>query len=265
MGRYRAPDADARTAPFNAGRNPLGARKRADGALVVRFELPFHVWCGACNAHLAQGTRYNAHKRHAGEYLSTQVWAFRCKCVCGSWFEIRTDPQHARYVVHEGAREQNQDWDPAEHGGFAVYDTETAGRAPQSEAEFRADERKRAARLRELESLADSSGADPYARNAALRSSFRKDKRARTAQLEKDVALRDRLGWHHDRKLLPDATPRTSRRDVQSYTQQRLEAHKPCSSRPAAADLRTRLIANTRDKTDPFMQQIRRSLRTPRQ
>jgi hypothetical protein len=76
-------------------------------------------------------------------YYSTPIFSFRCKChLCSGWFEIQTDPQvrfpslfsawasaltHAplsqntRYVVVSGARRKEEDWDPAENGGFAVH------------------------------------------------------------------------------------------------------------------------------------------------
>lgn len=48
MGRYRPYDADPQKESFNArsGKHPLGnrARKLDQGALIVRFELPFNVW-----------------------------------------------------------------------------------------------------------------------------------------------------------------------------------------------------------------------------
>jgi coiled-coil domain-containing protein 130 len=90
------------------------------------------------------GVRYNAEKKKIGMYYSTPMFSFRCKChLCSGWFEIQTDPQvrsHAlfvhrwgrfcpnlvscvqntRYVVVSGARKKEEDWDPAENGGFAV-------------------------------------------------------------------------------------------------------------------------------------------------
>lgn len=64
--------------------------------------------------------RYNAQKKRVGNYHSTPIWAFRCKChLCSSWFEVRTDPANAAYVVHEGAKRQNDEWDPVANGGFA--------------------------------------------------------------------------------------------------------------------------------------------------
>ena len=96
--RYRPADQDPAKESFNsrAGRHPLGhrARKLDQGILVVRFELPFNIWCDACHNHIGQGVRYNAEKKQVGSYYTTPIWSFRCKChLCQNWFEIRTDPQ----------------------------------------------------------------------------------------------------------------------------------------------------------------------------
>lgn len=98
VGRYRPADQDPTKESFNsrAGRHPLGhrARKLDQGILVVRFELPFNIWCDACQNHIGQGVRYNAEKKQVGSYYTTPIWSFRCKChLCQNWFEIRTDPQ----------------------------------------------------------------------------------------------------------------------------------------------------------------------------
>ena len=40
------------------------------------------------------GVRYNAEKKKIGNYYSTPIYSFRCKChLCSGWFEIHTDPQ----------------------------------------------------------------------------------------------------------------------------------------------------------------------------
>lgn len=51
-----------------SGKHALGdrARKLDKGILIVRFELPFNIWCGGCNNHIGQGVRYNAEKRKVG-------------------------------------------------------------------------------------------------------------------------------------------------------------------------------------------------------
>ncbi len=40
------------------------------------------------------GVRYNAEKKKVGNYYSTAIYSFRCKChLCDGWFEIQTDPK----------------------------------------------------------------------------------------------------------------------------------------------------------------------------
>ena len=58
---------------------------------------------GTCNNHIGMGVRYNAEKKKIGNYYSTPIFAFRCKChLCDGWFTIQTDPKNTRYVVTEG-------------------------------------------------------------------------------------------------------------------------------------------------------------------
>ena len=49
---------------------------------------------GTCNNHIGMGVRYNAEKKKIGNYYSTPIYSFRCKChLCDGWFEIQTDPK----------------------------------------------------------------------------------------------------------------------------------------------------------------------------
>ena len=40
---------------------------------VCRFEMPYHIWCGGCEAMIAKGVRFNAEKKQVGNYFSTKV------------------------------------------------------------------------------------------------------------------------------------------------------------------------------------------------
>jgi len=49
---------------------------------------------GTCDNHIGMGVRYNAEKKKIGNYYSTPIYSFRCKChLCSGWFEIQTDPK----------------------------------------------------------------------------------------------------------------------------------------------------------------------------
>ena len=67
---------------------------KGDGSVTIRFEMPFNIWCGGCNAHIAMGVRFNAQKKQVGDYFTTPIFSFRMKCPqCPNWFEIQTDPK----------------------------------------------------------------------------------------------------------------------------------------------------------------------------
>lgn len=92
---------------FNNSHGALGdrARKLDQGILIIRFEMPFNVWCSGCNHLIGKGVRFNAEKRQVGQYHSTRVWAFtmRAPC-CQQQIVVHTDPKHGEYVVVSGAR-----------------------------------------------------------------------------------------------------------------------------------------------------------------
>ncbi|EST06864.1 CWC16 protein [Kalmanozyma brasiliensis GHG001] len=280
MGRYRPPTSDPRTDAFNTT-NPLSRRTRPDGALVVRFELPFNVFCAHCARHIAQGVRFNAEKRQVGEYLSSKIWGFTCKCTCGGRFEIRTDPENARYVVGEGAKRQEQEWDPEENGGHPIYDSEAKADAQgkqdafavvekQTKEKSKAKERQK--RLEELEQEQERTWSDPYSVNARLRSGFRNEKRARVEQLGRDLELKRRIGWSEE-SVLVHRTPRSDVRDGKAWEEARRRTRdangskagsastktndSKANSTTAAQRLRTTLVANTVKKQDPFLRQMR--------
>ncbi|KAG5438938.1 hypothetical protein PCANB_002268 [Pneumocystis canis] len=71
------------------GTHALGnrARKLDKGILIVRFELPYSIWCESCNAHVGQGVRFNAEKK-----------------------------RNTEYVVISGAKKKNEEWDTSDVG-----------------------------------------------------------------------------------------------------------------------------------------------------
>ena len=95
-----------------ANSNPLGVRGKrykTEGILVVRFEMPFNVFCNGCNKHVAKGVRFNANKKANGKYLSTILYEFSMKCsTCSTIFIIQTDPKNADYLVIEGCKRQTE-------------------------------------------------------------------------------------------------------------------------------------------------------------
>ncbi|KLT39605.1 DUF572-domain-containing protein [Cutaneotrichosporon oleaginosum] len=212
--RYIPPDFDPRkTSTLNAHqgkKHALGKRAKDidKGVLVVRFELPFNIWCGTCNQnHIGAGVRYNAQKKKVGNYYSTPIYAFRCKChLCSGWFEIRTDPKNAAYVIEEGARRQDSDWNPEEHGGHAAWDTEGAQAAAgvdpdafstlEKDTDQVATARQTKTRLDELMAASDRLNADPWAVSRSLRARFREEKKEALRRQDAHDGVRERYALH---------------------------------------------------------------------
>ncbi|TFY62187.1 hypothetical protein EVJ58_g4020 [Rhodofomes roseus] len=205
--KYYPPDYDGeKHGSLNAyrGKHALGdrARKIDQGILIVRFELPFNIWCGTCNNHIGMGVRYNAEKKKIGNYYSTPMYSFRCKChLCDGWFEIQTDPQNTRYVVTSGARQKDEDWDPEENGGFAVHETNpNAGPVdPLAALEKSTDAQNyvnqvQVPRLESIQSLSDHYGTDPYSLSKKARKRFREEKKVEKAKQEFDDKLKSTYG-----------------------------------------------------------------------
>lgn len=235
MGRYVPPDQEGvLTANQASGKgHALGARASRlarEGVLVVRFEMPFAVWCGTCAPArlIGQGVRFNAEKRRVGSYYSTPVWAFRLRHAdCGGWLEVRTDPRNTAYVVTEGGRRRDTGDGEGKNGndgdgdgdgrgddslvasGDALLREQLANLAnpaeqqQQRETAFanlektiadRAALAAASARIDELGDVADRQWDDPYARNRALRGAFRAGRHRREAQARADDDLRARMG-----------------------------------------------------------------------
>ncbi|KAF2742783.1 DUF572-domain-containing protein [Sporormia fimetaria CBS 119925] len=199
MGRYYPPDTD-NPPRFNTTTHPLGSRasKLSQGLLTVRFELPFAVWCTTCKpeAIVGQGVRFNAQKRRIGSYHSTPIWAFRMKHTpCGGWWEIRTDPKNAEYVVHEGAR--RRDYGKAVEGeGEMKFLSEGERERRREDAFARLEGRKEESGVlkvgrERVEELLDvqEQWRDPYTANQKLRRRFR----VRRKELEKEEEVKEGL------------------------------------------------------------------------
>ncbi|KAK4047313.1 Protein saf4 [Microbotryomycetes sp. JL201] len=196
--KYYPPDYDPSHGSLNKyhGKHALGdrARKLDKGILIVRFELPFNIWCGNCNNHIGQGVRYNAEKsKH--------------------WFEIRTDPQNTRYVVHSGARQKNEEWDPAENGGI-VLDDKKDGEPPDAFAALEKSQKQKTKALSEaahLQALEDDRAAhwsDPYAASTILRNKFRKNKKVRLESEARAEDVRSKYGLGDAVQINDLRTPR---------------------------------------------------------
>lgn len=53
------------------------AAKLGQGILIIRFEMPFNIWCLGCHNHVGMGVRYNAEKKRVGAVLFIQSFVCR--------------------------------------------------------------------------------------------------------------------------------------------------------------------------------------------
>ncbi|CAH2085045.1 unnamed protein product [Euphydryas editha] len=130
---YYPPDYDPKVGGLNKFMGTHALRERARklhmGILIIRFEMPYNIWCDGCKNHIGMGVRYNAEKTKIGMYYSTPIYQFRMKChLCDNHFEIKTDPANLDYVIVSGARRQENRWDPTENGQIVPETKETQKR-----------------------------------------------------------------------------------------------------------------------------------------
>lgn len=120
--KYYPPDFDPakhRSLDGYHGSHPLrerAKRLKSEGILIIRFEMPYNIWCAGCCKPIGMGVRYNAEKTKVGYYYSTPIYKFRMKCaMCDQRFEIQTDPKNQDYVILSGARRKEQRWDATQN------------------------------------------------------------------------------------------------------------------------------------------------------
>ncbi|KPM42573.1 hypothetical protein AK830_g3986 [Neonectria ditissima] len=297
MGRYVPPDVEGTTSGNRLhGKHALGARASklaSHGALVVRFELPFAVWCASCPKPtvIGQGVRFNAQKRRVGSYHSTPIWAFRFRHAdCAGDIEIRTDPQNTAYVVVEGAAKRDTGEDRVEPGAAPIltdHEREVLRRNAFAKLEKTiADREQLRLATDRIDDLAEASARhwdDPYAQNQKLRRTFRADRKKREGTAVATEALKDRMSLGIDllpatdddarhaalidfgaaddgardralsKPLFGGGSPDKKRKAVSKGAM--LKSEKEASRRKES--LVSELIGNTRAAQDPFLRDIR--------
>ncbi|KAL4922893.1 CWC16 protein [Aspergillus aurantiobrunneus] len=205
MGRYIPPDQEGlTTANKLANKHPLGSRARhlhSKSALIVRFEMPFAVWCTNCSPEniIGQGVRFNAEKKKIGNYYSTPIYSFRIKHgACGGWIEIRTDPKNTAYVVVEGGRKRDTGVDEEGRGVGEILigrrdDEAGAGDDPFARLEGKVEDKRvvdeAKSRILELQRRQNRDWDDPYEVSRRLRKGFRAERK----RLEKKEAGKEAL------------------------------------------------------------------------
>ncbi|XP_067270974.1 probable splicing factor YJU2B [Pseudorasbora parva] len=177
------------------------ARKLSQGILIIRFEMPYNIWCDGCKNHIGMGVRYNAEKSKVGTYYTTPIYRFRMKChLCVNYIEMQTDPATCDYVIVSGAQRKEERWDMAENE--QILTTEHSEKEKlETDAMYKLDhggkdkEKLRAA-IPSLNELQDhqSGWKDDFQLNSTLRRKFRTEKKVIAEEVEKDNAVRLRTG-----------------------------------------------------------------------
>ncbi|RCH84170.1 hypothetical protein CU098_001963, partial [Rhizopus stolonifer] len=184
------------------GKHALGdrARKLDQGILIVRFELPFNIWCTGCDNHIGQGVRYNAEKKRIGNYYSTPILQFRMRChLCSNWIEIHTDPKNTQYVVVSGARKKVEEWNEEDTEVIKLQDEQVKEKLendPMYRLEHGIADKKTlenaTPHLTQLQNLNQSQWADPYTKSQQLRKRLREEKKRDKLAKEEADKVRDK-------------------------------------------------------------------------
>lgn len=177
------------------------AKKIDQGILVIRFEMPFNIWCGGCNSMIGKGVRFNAEKKQVGNYYSTKIWSFTMKSACcQNEIVIHTDPKNCEYVIISGAQKKTEDYDVEDAETFELPAAEERGKLadPFYRLEHQEEDlqKKKQAEpvLVRLQRVSDSRHSDDYSLNKALRSRLRSQKKRvveeETASAKMGLAIR---------------------------------------------------------------------------
>lgn len=160
------------------------AKKIDQGILVIRFEMPYNIWCGGCNSMIAKGVRFNAEKKQVGNYYSTKIWSFTMKSACCQHeIVIQTDPKNCEYLVMSGAQKKVEEFDTedAETMVLAVDEEKSKLADPFYRLEHQEEDLKKKKEaeplLVRLQRVSDARHLDEYSLNRSLRAKLRGQKR----------------------------------------------------------------------------------------
>ncbi|CAI9276111.1 unnamed protein product [Lactuca saligna] len=160
------------------------ARKLDQGILIIRFEMPYHIWCGGCNSMIAKGVRFNAEKKQVGNYYSTKIWSFTMKAPCCKHvIVIQTDPKNCEYLVISGAQKKVEEFEPEDAETMVLQVEEEKNKLvdPFYRLEHQEEDLKKKKEaeplLVRLQKVSDSRHLDDYSLNKSLRAKLRSQKK----------------------------------------------------------------------------------------
>ncbi|KAG1664458.1 hypothetical protein FOA52_006304 [Chlamydomonas sp. UWO 241] len=210
---YHPPDFDPKKhGTLNKYNGQHALRERAakidQGILVIRFEVPFNLYCTKCGEMVAKGERFNAEKKAIGNYHSTKIWEFSMAHHCGSSIVIVTDPKNSQYSVVEGARQKVEEYTAADSEVIELTTKEERQRL-RSDPLYRlehgeAQKVKARTAAEEIDILTEDSHAR-HLNDHAVNKLLRKRLRAAKADMAGLEAKRISLGLSDDVDLLPES------------------------------------------------------------
>jgi len=209
VNKYYPPDWDPSKGGLNKYHGQHALRERAHklhlGIMVIRFEMPFNMWCGGCKAHIGMGVRYNAEKKKIGMYYTTPLWQFRMKChLCDNYIEIHTDPKNFDYLVVSGGARKEERYDQEDAECAAAHEPEERKKLntdPMFQLEYKEKDEKvieSAAPLMDTLQQDKDVWKDDYTLNQSLRKRFREDTKD---DRKHNKILKDKMGV--SLKMLP--------------------------------------------------------------
>lgn len=216
VNKYYPPDYDPAKGGLNAYHGTHALRERArkihEGIIIIRFEMPYNIWCNGCGNHIGMGVRYNAQKRRMGLYYSTPIYKFRMKChLCDQHFEIQTDPKNCDYEILSGCKRKEERWDTEKAGNIQTTHREVKEKLMtnamyklEHESKDKVKVNKLAPTLTRLEELRDD-WDDDFAVNQMLRKKFRQEKKDITNQKKIDDTLKQQHNLPQDFDLKSEA------------------------------------------------------------
>ncbi|XP_014117610.1 PREDICTED: coiled-coil domain-containing protein 130 [Pseudopodoces humilis] len=177
------------------------ARKLSQGILVIRFEMPFNIWCDGCQNHIGMGERFGDPRGAFGDPLTRVPPRFRMKChLCVNYIELQTDPGNCDYVIVSGARRKEERWDPSDSAQVlptAAEQRERLALDPMFRLEHGVTDRgvleRAAPTLTRLQEAQDA-WKDDFGLNSRLRQRFREEKKLLREKEEEEAALQARAG-----------------------------------------------------------------------
>ncbi|GBN88236.1 Coiled-coil domain-containing protein 130 [Araneus ventricosus] len=214
VNKYYPPDWTPNKGSINKFKGTHALRERARklhmGILIIRFEMPFNIWCNGCENHIGMGVRYNAEKTKVGMYYTTPIYKFRMKChLCTNHFEIQTDPANLDYVILNGARRQERRWDPTQNEQVVPEDKEVSKKLVtdsmfclEHNVNDKVNQKTILPSLRKLEESREK-WKDDYLLNKTLRQQFREKKKEIACTENKDKQLLKKFSLNI--ALLPEA------------------------------------------------------------